>query len=103
VNPDLDMAQNNKFQLELFGGLERWISKHRVDGSLASDFVCFVDNLRITGQQQCRVREMGHAISPKQSYLGIQDALCKLKLGMTLEGPGLGRVSPCVRRRNVGW
>jgi hypothetical protein len=27
-----------------------WISKRRKDGSLASDFVCFVDDLRITGQ-----------------------------------------------------
>ncbi len=27
-----------------------WISKRRKDGSLASDFVCFVDDLQITGQ-----------------------------------------------------
>ncbi len=27
-----------------------WVSKRRKDRSLASDFVCFIDNLRITGQ-----------------------------------------------------
>jgi len=26
-----------------------WISKQRNDGSLASDFVCFVDDLQISG------------------------------------------------------
>ena len=55
-----------------------WISKRRNDGSLASDFVCFVDDLRITGQGSQQVREAGHAISSWQSYLGIQDALRKL-------------------------
>jgi hypothetical protein len=57
-----------------------WISKHRKDGSLASDFVCFVDDLQITGQGRWQVREAGHAISSRQSYLGIQDALQKLRL-----------------------
>ena len=50
-----------------------------MDGSLASDFVCFVDNLRITGQGRLRVIEAGHAISTKESWLGIQDALQKLR------------------------
>ena len=52
-----------------------WISKRRNDESLASDFVCFADDLRITGQGSQRVREAGHAISSHQSFLGIHDAL----------------------------
>ena len=43
-----------------------WISKRRNDESLASNFVCFVDDLRITGQGSQRVREAGHAISSHQ-------------------------------------
>ena len=52
-----------------------WISKQRNDGSLASNFVRFVDDLRITGQGSQRVQEAGHVISSRQSFLGIQDAL----------------------------
>ena len=40
-----------------------WISKRRTDGSLASDFVCFEDDQRISGQGQERVLAAGHAIS----------------------------------------
>jgi hypothetical protein len=54
-----------------------WISKRRTDGSLASDFVCFVDDQRISGQGRERVLVAGHAISSQESYLGIQDALRK--------------------------
>jgi hypothetical protein len=57
-----------------------WILKRRSNGTLASDFVCFVDDLQITGQGCWQVREAGHAISLQQSYLGIQDALWKLRL-----------------------
>ncbi len=76
---------------------EAWISKCRADGSLASDFVCFVDDLRITGQGQRRVRESGHAISIKQSSLGIQDALRKLRFSNGTQRPGAwAGVSVCV-------
>ncbi len=56
-----------------------WISKHRSDGSLASDFVCFVDNLRVMGKGRDRVIEAGHTISTRESWWGIQDALRKLR------------------------
>ncbi len=59
--------------------LQAWLSKQRADGSLASDFVCFVDNLRVTGQGRERVIEAGHAISTREAWLGIQDALRKLR------------------------
>jgi hypothetical protein len=56
-----------------------WISKRRADGSLASDYVCFVDDKRVAGQGRARVIEAGHAISTRESWLGIQDALRKLR------------------------
>ena len=40
-----------------------WITKRRADNSLASNFVCFVDDQRVTGMGSDRVREAGHAIS----------------------------------------
>jgi hypothetical protein len=74
-----------------------WISKHRKDGSLASDFVCVVDDLGITGQRRWQVREAGHGISSRQSYLGIQDALRKLSLVDGMQRPGTWtRVNVCV-------
>ena len=65
-----------------------WILKQRNDGSLASNFVCFVDDLRITGQGRQQVGEAGHTISLQQSYLGIQDALWKLRLPEGMRRPG---------------
>jgi hypothetical protein len=56
-----------------------WISKRRSDGSLASDFVCFVNNLQVMGKERDRVIEGGHTISTRESWLGIQDALRKLR------------------------
>ncbi len=65
-----------------------WISKCKADGSLASNFVCFVDDLRITGQRRLRMIEAGHAISTRESWLGIQDALQKLRCQDGRRGPG---------------
>jgi len=74
-----------------------WISKRRNDGSLASDFVCFVDDLRFTGQGYQQVREAGHAISSRQSYLGIQHALQKLRSPGGTRRPGAwAGVNVCV-------
>ncbi len=52
-----------------------WISKRRYDNSLASNFVCFVDDQRTKGQTRERVIKAGHAISTRESYLGLQDVL----------------------------
>jgi hypothetical protein len=65
-----------------------WVSKQRKDGSLASDFVCFVVDLRITRHGQERVVEAGHTISTRESYLGIQAALQKLKFLEGTKTPG---------------
>ncbi len=56
-----------------------WISKQRVDNLLASNMVCFVDNQRVTGSSEERVREAGHTLSTRESYLGLQDALRKVR------------------------
>jgi hypothetical protein len=50
-----------------------------------------------TGQGQRRIRGAGHAISTKQSYLGIEDALRKLRLANGTQRPGVWvGVSMCV-------
>ena len=58
---------------------EGWVTKRRTDGSLASDVVVFVDDERVIGSGNDRVVEAGHALSTRESYLGIQDALRKLR------------------------
>ncbi len=65
-----------------------WLSKHRTDGSLASDFVTFVDDLRLGAQGAKRLKETGHTVSTKQAYLGIQDALRKLRAAGGTKRPG---------------
>jgi hypothetical protein len=65
-----------------------WISKRRKDNSLASNFVCFVDNQRVTASSSARVVKAGHAISTKESYLGIQDALQKIQSPHRTRCPG---------------
>ena len=56
-----------------------WISKRRTEKSLASDFVCFIDDQRLAGANSKRIAEAGYALSLRASYLGIQDALRKLR------------------------
>ncbi len=65
-----------------------WVSKWRKDGSLASDFICFVDDLQIMGKGRERVREGGQAISTRESWVGIQDALRKLRCSGGTKTPG---------------
>ena len=75
-----------------------WVSKQRVDGFLASDFVCFVDNLRVTGQGSDQVIEAGHAISTREAWLGIQDALQKLRCWGGTRRPGAwAGASVCIK------
>jgi hypothetical protein len=76
-----------------------WITKRRADNSLASDFVCFVDDQRVTGMGSDRIKEAGHAISTREAYLGLQDALQKVRHsgGTTTPGAWAG-VNVCVER-----
>ena len=65
-----------------------WITKRRKDGSLASDMVCFMDDERLTGAGPERVEAAGHALSTRESYLGMQDALRKLRAAGGEKRPG---------------
>jgi hypothetical protein len=56
-----------------------WITKQHSDSSLANNFVCFVDDQRITGRGRQRLNEARHAIKTQESYLGIQDTLRKIR------------------------
>ena len=65
-----------------------WLTKRQADNSMASDLVCFVDDERIIGEGQERVEEAGHAVSTRESYLGLQDALQKLRSRRGSKRPG---------------
>ncbi len=79
-----------------------WISKRRTDGSLASDFVCFVDDQRISGQGRERVLAAGHAISSRESYIGIQDALRKWRAPGGSRRPGAWAGACVFNEEDVG-
>jgi len=65
-----------------------WILKRRSDKSPASDFVCFIDDQRLAGASSEIIVEAGHALSSRESYLGIQDALRKLRAAEGTKYPG---------------
>ena len=65
-----------------------WITKRWRDGLLASDVICFVDDQRVTGQGGERLMEAGHTISTRESYLGLQDALRKVRAPCGSKHPG---------------
>jgi hypothetical protein len=81
---------------------QAWISKRRLDGTLASNFVCFVDDQQITGQGQDRVIAAGHAINSIENYLGIQDALRKLRAAGGTRRPGAWAGASVFNEENVG-
>ena len=56
-----------------------WISKLRADNSRASDWVTFVDDQRLVAQGKDRMREASHALSTREAYVGLQDALRKAR------------------------
>jgi hypothetical protein len=72
-----------------------WLSKQRCNGSLASNFVCFIDDQRITGEGSERVVEAGHTLSSQEAYLGLQDALRKIRSHDGTQTPGAW-VGACV-------
>lgn len=65
-----------------------WVMQLRADNSVASGMTCFVDDQRVTGEGDKRVREAGHAISTRESYMGLQDALRKLRHPEGSQRPG---------------
>jgi hypothetical protein len=88
--------------LEGYKPLVAWISKRRLDSSLASNFICFVDNQRILGEGREQVVVAGHAISLRKSYLGIQDALRKLQAPGRSRRPGAWAGAFVINKEDVG-
>ncbi len=70
-----------------------WISKRRADKSLASNMVCFMDDQRLMGSSEERVKEAGHTVSTQESYLGLQDALRKVRAPKEVCQPGAWAVA----------
>jgi hypothetical protein len=71
---------------------EGWLTKRRKDGTLASDFVVFVDDERVAGSSVDRLSSAGHTLSSRESYLGLQDALRKLRPATKQPGAWAGVV-----------
>jgi hypothetical protein len=65
-----------------------WVSKQQQDKLLASNFVCFVDDQQVTAASSQCIIKAGHAISTQESYLGLHDALCKIRAPHGLQCPG---------------
>ena len=65
-----------------------WISKRRKDGSLTSNYVTFVDDLRLAAEGRKRIAQLGHTISTREAYVGMQDALRKLRSAGGTRRPG---------------
>lgn len=65
-----------------------WIARLRKDGTLATDYVCFVDDQRFAGGSNERLVACGHRVSTRKSCLGIQDALRKLRASGGTKHPG---------------
>ena len=65
-----------------------WVMKRRANGLLASNYVTFVDDLRLAAEGRRRMAELGHTISTREAYLGIQDALRKLRSAGGTRRPG---------------
>jgi hypothetical protein len=75
-----------------------WISKQRVDNFLASNMVCFTDDQCVMGSSKERVKEAGQTISPRESYLGLQDALRKVRTPKGVRQPGAcAGANVCIR------
>jgi hypothetical protein len=71
---------------------QAWITKRQKDSTLASDLVDFVDDERLAGAGKERVEEAGHAVSTRESYLGLQDALRKIRPARRQPGAWAGSV-----------
>jgi len=69
-----------------------WISKIRKDGRVAADLFTFVDDERVTGPDEDVTWKAGHRLGYIQSYLGIQNAVRKLRECTQTAGSWVGSV-----------
>lgn len=67
-----------------------WISKVRPDGTLASEFYIYVDEVRVTGPSEEDIWRAIRKFSSMISYLGIQDAARKRRPPTTRPGAWAG-------------
>jgi hypothetical protein len=79
-----------------------WISKRRCDGSLAINYVCFVNNQCVMGEGVEQVVKAGHALSSCESYLGLQDALRKIRNHKGTRRPGAWAKACVVVEAEIG-
>jgi hypothetical protein len=69
---------------------------------LASNFVCFVDNQWVTEEGVERIVEAGHALSSRESYLGLQNALRKIRYHEGTRQPGAWARACVVVEEEIG-
>ncbi len=69
-----------------------WISKRRNNGQIACNVVTFVDNKQVVGLTEELTWQASHALTSKQSYLGIQDAARKAHLCSQTTGAWVGAI-----------
>ena len=78
-----------------------WISKLRPDGTLASKFYIYVDDVRVTGPSEEDIWRALRKFSSTISYLGIQDAARKRRPPTTRPGAWAGSMI-YIDENNVG-
>ena len=67
-----------------------WVAKMRADGSLATEFFVYVDDVRVTGGSEEEVWEAIRRLCSIFGYLGIQDAARKRRNPSTRPGAWAG-------------
>ena len=69
-----------------------WVSKLQEDDSIATDFLTYVDDIRVGGKGEDRVWQGIRRISARATYLGIQDANRKVRSPATRTGAWEGSI-----------
>mmetsp|Transcript_17572 Transcript_17572/g.49639 ORF Transcript_17572/g.49639 Transcript_17572/m.49639 type:complete len:1287 (+) Transcript_17572:10428-14288(+) len=69
-----------------------WVAKVRMEGTLASDFYIYVDDVRTTGISNHECWEASQRISKGLGFLGVQDAVRKRRPPKRKPGPWVGAI-----------
>ena len=78
-----------------------WLSKIHADGRVAADLFSFVDDERITAPDAEIAWKAGHQLGYIQAYLGIQNALRKLRECSQTPGAWAGSVVHVIPEHGV--
>jgi hypothetical protein len=65
-------------------------------------FVCFVNDQRVAGEGVSRIVEASHALSSRESYLGLQEALRKIRYHEGTRCPGAWAGACVVVEEGIG-